>query len=52
MGTGGPSLSDSGVSALQIFRDALIGLPVSHFWRGYGSIKLAKNRTRPFLRIV
>jgi hypothetical protein len=30
-------LSDSGVSALQIFRDALIGLPVSHVWRGYGS---------------
>lgn len=30
-------MSDDGVSVLQIFRDALIGLPVSHFWRGYGS---------------
>jgi hypothetical protein len=51
MGIGGPSLSDSGVSALQIFRDALIGLPMSHFWRGYGSaIFLEFGRLTPRTR--
>jgi hypothetical protein len=30
-------LSNEGASDLELFRDALIGLPVSHFWRGYGS---------------
>jgi hypothetical protein len=35
--SGEPSLSNDGVGVLQTFRDALIGLPLSHFWRGYGS---------------
>jgi hypothetical protein len=30
-------LSDDSVSALQPFRHALIGLPLSCLWRGYGS---------------
>jgi hypothetical protein len=44
-------LSDSAGSALQKFRDALIGLPVSHFWRGYGSaIFLEFGRLTPRTR--
>jgi hypothetical protein len=34
---GEPSLSNDGVSVLQTFRGALIGLPLSHLWRGHGS---------------
>ena len=34
---GGPSLSNDGIGTLQTFRDALIGLPLSYLWRGYGS---------------
>ena len=30
-------MSNDAVGALQAFRDALIGLPLSHFWRGHGS---------------
>ncbi|WP_448040640.1 hypothetical protein [Bradyrhizobium liaoningense] len=30
-------MSNEGASDLKLFRDALTGLPVSHFWRGYGS---------------
>jgi hypothetical protein len=37
MQIGEPSLSGSGEAALQILRDALVGLPLSHLWRGYGS---------------
>jgi hypothetical protein len=30
-------VSNDSASALQTFRDGLIGLPLSHLWRGYGS---------------
>lgn len=30
-------MSNDESSDLELFHDALIGLPVSHFWRGYGS---------------
>lgn len=30
-------MSSDGASVLQTFRDALIGLPLSHVWRGHGS---------------
>jgi hypothetical protein len=44
-------LSDDGADALQMFRDALLGLPVSHFWRGYGStIFLEFGRLTPRIR--
>jgi hypothetical protein len=29
--------SNEGVNALRAFREALIGLPLSHLWRGHGS---------------
>src|SRR5580692_9744988 len=49
--SGEPCLSNDGDSVLQIFRDALIGLPVSHFWRGYGSaIFLEFGRLTPRTR--
>jgi hypothetical protein len=35
--SGEPPLSNEGVGALQTFRDALIGLPLSDVWRGGGS---------------
>ena len=34
---GEPGLSNDVASALQTFRDALVSLPLSHLWRGYGS---------------
>ena len=34
---GEPSLSNDSISSLRTFRDALIGLPLSHLWRGHGS---------------
>jgi len=44
-------LSNGGVSVLQTFRDALIGLPLSHVWRGYGSaIFLEFGRLTPRTR--
>jgi hypothetical protein len=30
-------VSNDNLGALQTFRDALVGLPLSHLWRGYGS---------------
>jgi hypothetical protein len=30
-------MSNDEIGSLQTFRDALIGLPLSHLWRGYGS---------------
>jgi hypothetical protein len=44
-------LSDEANSVLQTFRDALIGLPLSHIWRGYGSaIFLEFGRLTPKTR--
>lgn len=37
LAAGEPSLSNDGVSVLQTFRGALMGLPLSHLWRGHGS---------------
>jgi hypothetical protein len=49
--SGEPSLSNDGVSVLETFRDALIGLPLSHVWRGYGSaIFLEFGRLTPRTR--
>lgn len=31
------SVSNNGLDVLQTFRDPLIGLPLSHLWRGHGS---------------
>ena len=46
-----PSLSNDNVSALQTFRDSLIGLPLSHLWRGFGSaIFLEFGRLTPSTR--
>lgn len=43
--------SNEDVSALLTFRDALIGLPLSHFWRGHGSaIFLEFGRLTPTTR--
>lgn len=43
--------SNEDVSALRTFRDALIGLPLSHFWRGHGSaIFLEFGRLTPATR--
>lgn len=43
--------SNEDVSALPTFRDALIGLPLSHFWRGHGSaIFLEFGRLTPTTR--
>lgn len=43
--------SNEDVSALRTFRDALIGLPLSHFWRGHGSaIFLELGRLTPATR--
>jgi hypothetical protein len=51
MESGEPSLSNDGVGVLQNFRDALIGLPLSHVWRGYGSaIFLEFGRLTPRTR--
>jgi hypothetical protein len=45
------SLSNDTVDALQTFRDPLIGLPLSHLWRGYGSaIFLEFGRLTPGTR--
>jgi len=44
-------LIDDGVGVLQTFRDPLIGLPLSHLWRGYGSaIFLEFGRLTPSTR--
>ena len=44
-------MSDDGDNALQTFRDTLIGLPLSHVWRGYGSaIFLEFGRLTPRTR--
>jgi hypothetical protein len=43
--------SDEGVNALRTFREALIGLPLSHLWRGHGSaIFLQFGRLTPRTR--
>lgn len=43
--------NDDGVGVLQTFRDATIGLPLSHLWRGYGSaIFLEFGRLTPSTR--
>lgn len=43
--------SDEGVGALRTFREALIGMPLSHLWRGYGSaIFLEFGRLTPRTR--
>jgi hypothetical protein len=45
-------LRSDGISLLQTFRDPLIGLPLSHLWRGYGSaIFLEFGRLTPSTRI-
>jgi hypothetical protein len=44
-------VSNDGASDLQTFRDALIGLPLSHLWRGCGStICLEFGRLTPTTR--
>jgi hypothetical protein len=44
-------MSYDNTSALKDFRDGLIGLPVSHLWRGYGSaIFLEFGRLTPRIR--
>jgi hypothetical protein len=49
--SGEPCVSNDGDSVLQTFRDALIGLPLSHVWRGYGSaIFLEFGRLTPRTR--
>jgi hypothetical protein len=43
--------SNGGVSALATYREALIGFPLSHIWRGYGStIFLEFGRLTPRTR--
>lgn len=44
-------MSNDEIGSLQTFRDALIGLPLSHLWRGYGSaIFLEFGRLTPSTR--
>jgi hypothetical protein len=44
-------MSNDGVTVLQTFRDALIGQPLSHVWRGHGSaIFLEFGRLTPTTR--
>jgi hypothetical protein len=44
-------VNDESISALQTFREGLIGLPLSHFWRGHGSaIFLEFGRLTPTTR--
>jgi hypothetical protein len=54
---GEPRLSNDAVGVLQTFRDGLIGLPLSHLWRGYGSAiflefgRLTPRARRPFGKV-
>ena len=44
-------MSNDDLGASQTFRDALVGLPLSHLWRGYGSaIFLQFGRLTPMTR--
>lgn len=48
---GEPRLSSDDIGILQTFRNALIDLPLSHLWRGYGSaIFLEFGRLTPSTR--